>query len=80
MYSHGRHKISNLMNIFLYEFLDLIPAIILVVLFFKINVILLLRVNQTALPVMDPVVLCIIGPCIFYGNVNCILSVAFYGC
>jgi hypothetical protein len=42
MYSHGRGKISNLMNRFLHEFLDLTPAIILTVLFCKVNIILLL--------------------------------------
>jgi hypothetical protein len=35
MYSHGRGKISNLMNKFLLEFLDSTPAIILTVLFSK---------------------------------------------
>jgi hypothetical protein len=43
MYSHGRGKISNLMSIFLHEFLDLTPAIILRVLFFEVNIILLLE-------------------------------------
>jgi len=42
MYSHGRGKISNLMNRFLHEFLDLTPAIILTVFFCKVNIILLL--------------------------------------
>jgi hypothetical protein len=42
MYSHGRGKISNLTNRFLHEFLDLTPAIILTVLFCKVNIILLL--------------------------------------
>jgi len=42
MYLHGRGKISNLMNRFLHEFLDLTPAIILTVLFCKVNIILLL--------------------------------------
>jgi hypothetical protein len=42
MYSHGRGKISNLMNRFLHEFLDLTPAIIVIVLFCKVNIILLL--------------------------------------
>jgi hypothetical protein len=43
MYSHGRGKISNLMNIFLHEFLDLTPPVILTALFCKVNIILLLR-------------------------------------
>jgi hypothetical protein len=43
MYSHGRGKICNVMNGFLDEFLDLTPAIILTVLFCKVNIILLLR-------------------------------------
>jgi hypothetical protein len=38
MHSHGRGKISNLMNRFLHEFLDLTPAIILTVLFCKLNI------------------------------------------
>jgi hypothetical protein len=42
MYSHGRGKIYELVNIFLHEFLDLTPAIILTVLFCKVNIILLL--------------------------------------
>jgi len=43
MYLHGRGKISNLMNKFLHEFLDLTPAIILTVLFCKVNIILFFR-------------------------------------
>jgi hypothetical protein len=39
MYSHGRGKISKLMNRFLHECLDMTPAIILTVLFFKVNII-----------------------------------------
>jgi hypothetical protein len=50
MYSHGRGKCMHmeevkslgLMNRFLHEFLDLTPAIILTVLFCKVNVVLLL--------------------------------------
>jgi len=42
MYSHGRGKLSKLMNRFLHEVLDLTPAIILTVLFCKVNIILLL--------------------------------------
>jgi hypothetical protein len=37
VYLHGRGKISNLMNRFLHEFLDLTPAIILTVLSCKVN-------------------------------------------
>jgi hypothetical protein len=43
MYLHGRGKISNHMTRFLHEFLDLTPAIIITVLFRKVNIILLLR-------------------------------------
>jgi hypothetical protein len=43
MYSHGRDKISDLLNRFLHEFLDVTPVIILPVLFCKVdNTILLL--------------------------------------
>jgi hypothetical protein len=42
VYSHGRGKISNLMDRFLLEFLDLTPVISLTVLFCKVNIILLL--------------------------------------
>jgi hypothetical protein len=41
MYSQGRGKISKLMNKFLHEVLDLTPAIILRVLFCKVNILLL---------------------------------------
>jgi hypothetical protein len=42
MYLYGRGKISNLMNRFLHEFQDLTPTIILTVLFYKVDIILLL--------------------------------------
>jgi hypothetical protein len=42
MYSRGTGKMSKLMNRFLHEFLDLTLAIILTVLFCKVNIILLL--------------------------------------
>jgi hypothetical protein len=42
IYSHGIPKISNLMNRFLHEFLDLTVSIILTVLFCKVNIMLLL--------------------------------------
>jgi hypothetical protein len=40
MYLHGRGRISKLMNRYLHEVLDLTPAIILTVLFCKVNIIL----------------------------------------
>jgi hypothetical protein len=43
MYSHERGKLSELINRYLHEFLDLTPAIILTVLFCKVNIILLLE-------------------------------------
>jgi hypothetical protein len=43
MHSHGRGKVSNLRNGVPHEFLDLTPAIILTVLFCKVNIILLLE-------------------------------------
>jgi hypothetical protein len=42
MYSRGRGKISDLVIRFLHEFLDMTPAIILTILFYKVNIILLL--------------------------------------
>jgi E3 ubiquitin-protein ligase DOA10 len=42
MYLHGRGKIPYFMNGFLHEVLDLIPAIILPILFCKVNILLLL--------------------------------------
>jgi hypothetical protein len=51
MYLHGRSKISKLMNRFLHEFLDLTLAIILTILFCKINLILLLgELPQKTIP------------------------------
>jgi hypothetical protein len=42
MYSHGKHKISKLMNRFLHKFLDLTPEIFITILFCQVSLILLL--------------------------------------
>jgi hypothetical protein len=42
MYSHGRAKISNLLNRLLHEFLGLTPAFNLTIFFCKVNIFLLL--------------------------------------
>jgi uncharacterized protein YbcI len=51
MYSHGRVKIFELINSFMHEVLGLTPAIILTVLFCKVNIILLLgELSQKNIP------------------------------
>jgi hypothetical protein len=46
IYSHGRGKISHFINRLLHEFLGLAPAIILTVLFYKVNILLLDELAQ----------------------------------